>query len=369
MPVSFYQRPVGRIFFGAMVVFMAAACSRQTPAPEPVRAVKLITVGAQTLQSAVEYAGDVRAQTESRLGFQVAGKLLHRNVNVGDVVRQGQVLAQIDGQDYALAAQAAQAQVTAATTQRDLARADWQRYSMLKDRGFISGVELDRRKAQLQAAQAQLEQAQAQASAQRNQSSYAQLLAPAAGVVTAVLAEPGQVVAAGTPVVALAHAGARDVVIAVPEGARQTLALQMPVQLRLWEAADWLPGTVREIAASADAVTRTVAVKVTVGHAQQLPLGATAYVRVLPQQQVQQAITLPTTAVWQQGGASKVWLFDAASSNVHAQTVEVQGVQGNEVVVAAGLQHGMQVVATGTHVLSEGQKVMVYAPRHPESAQ
>ena len=369
MPSFFVVRPIQGLFVGAVVLGLLTACSRQAPVPEPIRAVKLIEVGAHALNPEVEYAGEVRAQIESRIGFQVTGKLVQRFVNVGDVVRKGQVLAELDGQDYVLAAQAAQAQVAAAKTQRDLAKADWERFSALKNQGFISGVELDRRRANLQSAQAQLEQAQAQASAQSNQSGYTRLLASAGSVVTSVQAEPGQVVAAGAPVVQLAHDGARDVVVAVPETARSHIKLGQMVQVRIWSQDRLLEGTVRELGASADPVTRTYAVKVKVQGADQPPLGATAYVRMqLAIKAPDDAIKLPSTAVLEQGGSSTVWEFDASTSTVHARKVEVAGVDGNEILIATGVQPGMQLVAAGTHVLTEGQKVSVYQPRYPETA-
>ncbi|WP_286999190.1 MULTISPECIES: efflux RND transporter periplasmic adaptor subunit [Comamonas] len=325
--------------------------------------------GAHASAAEVEYAGEVRAQTESRLGFQVAGKLVQRPVDVGDVVRKGQLLAELDAQDYALAAQAAQAQVAAAKTQRDLAQADWERYSALKEKGFISGVELDRRKANLQSAQAQLEQAQAQASAQSNQSSYTRLVANASGVITAVQAEPGQVVTAGAPVVQLAHDDARDVVIAVPEGVRSRVKPGQAVQVRIWAQDKTLDASVREVAASADPVTRTYTVKVQLQAGAQPPLGATAYVWMQFADHVNDTlIKLPSTVVWEQSGASMVWVFDRQSSSVHARKVEVAGVDGNDVVIAAGVEKGMQLVAAGTHVLTEGQKVSIYQPRHPDAA-
>ena len=355
--------------FACVLVAVVCGCSRKEVTPEPIRAVKLIEIGSHGRNAAVEYAGDVRAQTESRLGFQVAGKLRQRWVNVGDVVKKGQVLAEVEAQDYVLAAQAAQAQVAAAQTQRDLAQADWTRFSALKDKGFISGVELDRRHANVQAAQAQLQQAQAQAAAQNNQRTYTRLVADAAGVVTAVQAEPGQVVAAGVPVVQLAHDGARDVVIAVPEAAYSQVQVGQPVQVRLWSQADVLGGSVREVAASADPVTRTYAVKVKVLGQQQPTLGATAYVRMQKLEEgLPGVMLLPSTAVGEQGGSSVVWEFDSTSSTVHARKVEVVGVDGNDVLIGNGLREGMQLVSAGTHVLTEGQKVSVYQPRYPEAA-
>lgn len=369
MPSSIVVRPFQGLFVGVVVLGLLAACSRQAPAPEPIRAVKLIEVGLHAVNAEVEYAAEVRAQTESRLGFQVAGKLVQRLVNVGDVVRKGQLLAELDGQDYALAAQAAQAQVAAAKTQRDLAKADWERFSALKSQGFISGVELDRRRANWQSAQAQLEQAQAQASSQNNQSGYTRLLASAAGVITSVQAEPGQVVAAGSPVVQLAHDGPRDVVFAVPEGARSQIKQGQAVQVRIWSQDSLLAGAVREVGASADPVTRTYAIKVALQGAEQPALGATAYVRMHQSNpEKSDAIKLPSTAVREQGGTSMVWEFDSNTSTVHARKVEIAGVDGNDVVIAAGVQPGMRLVAAGTHVLTEGQKVSIYQPRHSEAA-
>lgn len=371
MTFSLFVRPFQGLFACALVLGMLSACSRSAPEAEPVRAVKLVQVRVERARAEVEYAGEVRAQTESRLGFQVAGKLLRRVVNAGDVVQKGQLLAELDGQDYALAAQAAQAQVSAAKTQRDLAQADWQRFSALKDQGFISGVELDRRRANLQAAQAQLEQAQAQASTQNNQSSYTRLLANASGVITSVQAEPGQVVAAGSPVVVLAHDGPRDVVVAVPEGAIHQVRKGQAVQLRLWAQDALAQGVVREVGASADPVTRTYQVKVAVKEGVAPALGATAYVRMQsePVDAAAEVIRLPSTAVMERSGKTVVWVFDAPTSTVHTREVEVAGVNGNHVVIAKGLDKGMQLVATGTHVLSEGQKVSIYQPRHPDAAQ
>ncbi len=161
-------------------------CSKPEVLPEPVRSVKLMSVGAAGQSFANEYAGDVRARNEARLGFRVAGKLSARPAEVGQRVRAGQVLAQLDTSDYQLAEQAAQAQVQAATTQRDQAAADLKRFAALREQNFISGAELERRETTLKAAQAALDQAQAQNSVQRNQRGYTTLVAERAGVVVGV---------------------------------------------------------------------------------------------------------------------------------------------------------------------------------------
>ena len=352
-----------RMAVAVVATALLAACGKAPSPAEPVRAVKLITVAQGTYASGYEYAGEVRARVESRLGFRVGGKITQRAVEPGQRVARGQLLAQLDARDYQLAADAARAQVSSATTQRDLAAADLKRYQGLRDQGFISAAEIERRTAQLKAAQATLDQARAQLSSQGNQAGYTQLVADAPGVVTGVDAEVGQVVAAGTPVVRLAQDGPRDVVFAVPEDRVAAVRPGQAVDVRAWAGGAPMTGTVREVAASADPVTRTFAVKVAVAE-NAPPLGATVY--VLPRQggaQGQPVIKLPTSALRQEAQGSAVWVYDAASGTVRSQPVQVATADGNDAVIAAGLAPGMQVVVTGVHVLSPGQKVTVYQPK------
>lgn len=353
-------------YVGALAAaLLLAACSRPAPPEEPVRSVKLLAVGVGALQSSLEYSGEVRARVESRLGFRVAGKIVQRQAELGQRVRAGQVLAQLDPRDYQLAAEAARAQVASATTQRDLAAADLKRYQALKDQNFISGAELERRESSLKAAQATLDQARAQLASQGNQAGYTTLVADVSGVVTGVDAEPGQVVAAGTPVVRIAQDGPRDVVFNVPEDKVGQIAAGSEVAVRGWAGSASMAGHVREVAASADAATRTFQVKVSIDGADAPALGSTVYVtpKALSHAGIP-AIKLPTSALRQEGQATAVWVYDAASSTVKSQVVQIATADGNEAVVASGLAPGMQVVATGVHVLSPGQKVVVYQPKN-----
>ena len=146
------------ILFFALILGIAA-CSPKQESPEPIRSVKLWTVGSTDLNVQGEYAAEVRARTESRLGFRVGGKILMRQAEPGQRVQAGQVLAEVDVQDYALAAQAAQALAIGARAQRDLAASDYKRYEALLAQNFISAAELERRSAVLKAAQSSLDQA------------------------------------------------------------------------------------------------------------------------------------------------------------------------------------------------------------------
>jgi multidrug efflux system membrane fusion protein len=367
MPTPSLRPLSGLVVLSAVLVL--AGCSKPAPPEEPVRAVKVLTVGAQDFGASYEFAGEVRARVESRLGFRVGGKIVQRQAEVGQRVRAGQLLAQLDPQDYRLAADAARAQVQSAQTNRDLAAADFKRFATLKDQGFISGAELERRESTLKAAQASLEQAQAQLNSQGNQAAYTNLTADAAGVVTAVEAEPGQVVTSGTPVVRVAQDGGRDAVFSVPEDKVAAIRTGSDVSVRAWAQNAELSGKVREVAASADPVTRTFAVKVALDAASAPPLGATVYLTpaALAHAGVQ-VLKLPTSALRQEGQGSAVWVLDEANMTVRSQPVVVATADGNEAVIASGLQPGMKVVSAGVHVLSPGQKVTLYKSRDVAAA-
>jgi len=351
------------------------ACSKPAPAPEPVRAVKTIIVEPASAGATFDYAGEIRARVESKLSFRVAGKLLERSVDPGAVVRPGQVLARLDARDLRLGQESALAAVTGAEVNLHLAEADFRRYRDLRDQGFISSAELERRETSLKVARAQLVQARAQSGVQGNQAAYAALVADAGGVVTGVDAEPGMVVSAGTPVLRVAHDGPRDVVFSVPEdkvAAMQALASQGgSVEVRLWGAAGGkITARLREVAASAEPTTRTYLVKADLSGAA-LPtvrLGQTATVSVAAPRRDGVA-RVPLSALREDHGRSTVWVVDPATMTTVAREVKIGGADGNDAVVIAGLASGDRVVTAGVHVLSPGQKVRLYAdPEAPIAA-
>lgn len=354
------------LLFVLALATLLAACSKADPAPDPVRAVRTVTVTSQTAGGSFEYAGEVRARTESRLGFRVGGKMLRRAVDLGDAVKAGQVLAQLDPQDLRLGQDAARAVVAVAQASFDQNAADFKRYKDLHDQGFIGAAELERRESALKTARAQLDQAKAQSGVQGNQAAYATLVADASGVVTGIDAEPGMVVAAGAPILRLAHDGPRDLVFSVPEdkvGLVKAMASQPGAfRVKLWGAsAAPLPATLREISASADPATRTFLVKVDIGGgaATGVRLGQTAAVELaLPP--TAGVMKLPLSALREEQGLSAVWLVDPASMTVRSQAVQVAGADGNDAVIAGGLAPGQIVVTAGVHVLSPGQKVRFY---------
>ncbi len=358
------------LWVAALLTALLTGCGKQSAAPEPERAVRTQLVSAGSASASHEYAAEVKARVESRLSFRVPGKLLTRAVNLGDTVKAGQVLARIDARDLKLAQAAATAAVAAARTNRDQAGADYKRFVDLQRQGFISAAELERRDSAFKAAQAQLEQAKAQADVQVNQAGYAELVADGAGVVTGVEAEPGQVLAAGTPVVRVALDGPRDIVFAVPEDqivrAKAAGSLPGALKVRLWGGTETFPLKLREVAAAADPVTRTFLIKADAGKLD-VKVGQSATV-VLQLPPVPGVVKLPLSAVLQQAGKTSVWVLDGASMTVKAVPVQVGGADGNEVVIAGGLTAGQEVVVAGVHVLNPGQKVKRYVPPRTTAA-
>jgi membrane fusion protein, multidrug efflux system len=345
---------------------LLTACSKPETAPDPIRAVRTMTIAPQSTAGTYEYAAEVKPRIESRLSFRVGGKMVKRLVNVGDTVKAGQVLAQLDPQDLRLGQDAAVAAVASAQANLDQTAADFKRYKELNGQGFIGKAELDKRESAVKTARATLTQAQAQSNVQGNQATYAALVADVSGVVTAVDLEPGMVAAAGTPVVRVAQDGHRDVVFAVPED-RVNLVKALAGQpgrfkVKLWDANSApLNATIREIAAAADPVTRTFLVKADVGQITQtgVRLGQTATV-VMELPPTSGITKLPLSALREEQGRSTVWLLDKPSMTVKVQPVTLAGADGNQAVITAGLAPGQVVVTAGVHVLNPGQKVKLY---------
>lgn len=351
---SRFQLTTGFLLLGSTLLL--AACNKAPPPVEKPRPVKLITVGAASVQGQVELAGEVRARTESVLGFRVPGKIITRQVEAGQRVRKGDVLAKLDPRDYALAQSSAESQVAAAQADLEVAQAEYRRYQELRGKNFVSELDLDRKRVAAAAAEARLAGVKSGATLEGNRLEDAVLRADADGVVIGVLADAGEVVAAGQPVVSLALDGAREVAVEFPED-RTPLARLGRAEVSLWaQPGVKYPAQLRELAAAADPVTRTFRARYSVhAPAGALALGQSATVRlVLPAQKG--GTRLPTTALVEDHGQTRVWQFDPVAGVIRSVPVKVAGIDGNEVIVA-GLTSGAQVVVAGVHVLSEGQKV------------
>ena len=357
-----------RAAFVLVASLLLAACSPPAPTGEDVRPIRAVTVSPLAASTAAELAGEVKPRVETRVGFQVTGRIARRLVDVGQTVREGQTLATLDPADYQLGLAAARAQVAAAQVDRDQQRLDYKRFEELSRQGFISGAELERRKASLDAADARLSQALAQADVSGNQAAYSTLRAPAEGVVTGIDAEAGQVVAAGQSVVRIARNGEKEVLVSIPEGQLEALRQITEVRVRMWASDRELRGKVREIAPMADPSTRTYPARVTlIGAPGSVALGMSAtvsFVAPLPSS----VITLPLQSLFKEGETTFVWLLDRREMTVKRSPIKLASVSGNDVVIASGVAPGDTVVTAGVHLLKPGQKVKLLDAGGPAAA-
>jgi RND family efflux transporter MFP subunit len=353
-------------FSVAMPLLVLAGACAEKPVESPLPPLVVTqAVAAGDARSLATFAGEVRARSESALGFRVGGKITERLVDVGTAVKPGTPLARMDARDLQLGSAAAKSQLAMAQADLTQAQADYARYSDLFQKKFVSAAEIDKRKAALDVAEARLAQAKAQLDVADNQNTYAVLAADRAGVITTVEADAGQVVAAGQTVVRLARDGEKEVLITVPENRLPEVQSARDIEVTLWAAQNArYAGKIREIAPNADAVTRTYAVRIAVpGADAAMRLGMTATV-VMRQAAAQEVMVLPLTALYQQGEKTALWVVDAAKDGTHAvrlAPVTVGVFREDTVTITGGVKSGDTVVTAGVHKLTAGQKVRLAA--------
>ena len=350
---SIFRVLVSGLFAAGLVV----GCGAEPAEVEPARPV-LVTHPSAAADGFSSLAGEIRAREESPLSFRIGGKLVERRVDVGDHVKQGDVLATLDAGDLQARARAARAQLAAAEAELGRARADRARFATLADQQLVSRSTMDAQDAATVAAQGQVDAARAELQVAGNQAGYSQLRAPADGVIAMRQAEAGEVVGAGQPVFTLAADGRREVVFAVPEGAIDTIKPGQAVQVELWShlGKRW-PGRVREIAPAADPASRTFAARATIdAPAGTLDLGQSA--RVYFAANDGSSLSVPLSALQRVGeDGVAVFVVDPVTSTLKLQPIGVGPYGSERAPVTSGLAPDAWVVAAGGHLLREGQKV------------
>jgi RND family efflux transporter MFP subunit len=350
------MRPRDRFAALSLVLLLAGCEAATAPAPTSERPVQVQRVAFESENSAREFVGVVRARYETDVGFRVAGKIVTRLVGVGDRVHSGDVVARLDAQDLQLQTESAAAELRAAESNLAQTAADHERYTALRTRGFASVADFDRKKLAKDEADGRLERAKRALDLARNQLAYAELKADADGVITATLAEPGQVVAVGQAVVRLAHRGEKEAVVALPESwlgeARKAHAT-----VRLWHDRDRrFAATLRELSPAADPASRTYAARFTMTDADDtVALGMTATVALALGSDAPVA-RLPLAAILNRGTGPTVYVVDQNGSLVQ-RPVAVLAFTESAAIVSSGLSAGDQVVTLGAQKLEAGLKV------------
>ena len=341
--------------FIAMAAFLSA-CEKPVEPPLPPRPALVVIVGKSTASNAMVLVGEVKSRFESNQGFRIKGKIIERKVDVGNLVKKGQILARLDASDTNLNATAAQADVRAAEANYALAKAEVERQRQLVNKKFISQSALDKYEAELKTTSARVNQAKAQAAVSGNQSRYTVLAADRDGVITQIRAEPGQVVDAGEMVAQITDTKQIEVLVAVPESRMASLKIGDLVTIKLWaDRAKTYTGKVREIAPAANSATRAFDVRVSITDADDaVKLGMTAGVSF--GRDVANEIIIPASALTQVGSKTSVWVI-SKNGIAHPQQVTAGQYTEAGVAITSGLQAGEMVAIAGVHTLMNGQKV------------
>ncbi|MDX8444210.1 efflux RND transporter periplasmic adaptor subunit [Mesorhizobium captivum] len=342
-----------------LLIASLAACSRsEEKPPEIIRPVLSMVVEAKTVET-FGFAGSIEPQYSADLAFRLLGRVVSRDVKVGDIVTKGTTIAALDPTALELAVQASKADLSNAQAQFANAAASEDRQRQLLASANTSQAVFDAAQQARQAAAAGVERANAALAKSQEQLGYARLFSDFDGVVTAVGAEVGQTVSPGQTVVTVARTDPREAVVDIPDQLTGELTVGTPFQIILQS----LPtitteAKLREIAPQAEGSTRTRRVRLTLTDPPSaFRLGST--ITATRMTKVAPTITLPISALLEKDGAEKVWIVDPQSSSVSAREIRIAAKNGGTFTVASGLEAGMRIVTAGVHSLSEGQKVKV----------
>lgn len=346
---------------------LLAACGEDTPVAPEIRPVRTLAVEPAPLEDDRQAVGEIKPRLEIDVGFRIAGKLLARTVDVGALVEKGTVLARLDDQDSRNKLKSAEADLRSAEASLEQAVSTEQRQSKLLKSGATTRANYDNAVRELRAAESSVESAKASLALARDQIAYSELRADIDGIVTAVGAEPGQVVNTGQMIVRLAPPVDKDAVFDVAEsalrGGKPTEPIVVVVTL-LSDPSIGTEGRVREVSPVADPATRTFQVKVELQDPPpQMRFGSAVFGRLKALSAP--VVMLPGSAIFEKDGKPAVWIYDAGSRTVKLKPVGVGRFETDRVIIADGLAKGDVVVTAGVHRLREGQEVRLIGEPKP----
>lgn len=347
------------ILYILIPVVMLSACNRIETKPQEIPAVKTVKVISADAGMTLVFASEIQPRYQSELAFRVGGKLLSRKVQLGSRVKEGEILAHLDPADLKLSAAASQAQVASIEADYVYASSELARYRQLLKHKYISAAAYEVKKSARDVALAKLKAAKAQAAVSANQANYANLVADFDGVITSVNVDPGQIVAAGQPIMKLARTEALDAVINVAENQIQAVRNAKYIDISLWtNPGKVYQGKIREIAGAADIASRTYEVKIQIEKPDnELKLGMTATVVIHGENEADSTSTLiPLTALMDAGKHPSVFVI-RKDNHVNMRPVTVAQYREKDALISTGLKPGEKLVAIGVYKLRDGEKV------------
>ncbi len=322
-----------------------------------VRPVRTASVERPPAGASASFTGRIEAEDRAALAFRIAGRLAERDVGVGARVGQDQIVAQLEPQDQLNALRSAKAGLAAARGRLTQADNHFLRQEHLLARNVTTRADFEAAEQARRAAQSQVEAAEAQVHNSEELVSFTTLSADAPGVVTAVGAEPGEVVEAGRMIVALARRDGRDAVFDVPADVLRAGSGDLAVSVSLpGEPGTIIPGRVREVAPQADPVTRSFQVRVGLADPPASWRLGTSVIGTIGRAE-DTLLAVPASALVQRNGKTSVFIVDPKTSTVASRAVVVVRHNPVTALIADGLSAGESVVSAGAGLLQEGQKV------------
>lgn len=344
-----------KIFLPIILAMIFTGCGKENVEVEKIPYVKTQKISPANVNTENIYSGVVRGRYQTNMAFQVGGKILSRNVEVGNFVRRGDLLFTLDAKDILQQANQADSQVSAAEAQLKLAETNLKRYSQLFSENAISAAMLDQYQTNYDAAVANYKNAQALSKQSHNALDYTNLFSTADGVISAINVEVGQVVSAGQIILTLVQNDELEVEINIPENKLSEVKIGTPCEISFWANTEKVAGVVREISPMADSTSKTYRVKISLQNLREdINLGMTASA-IFPAKNLN-GVILPLSAIYQTGENSQVWIV-TAENKAALKNVTVQDFSNNEVLVS-GLNAGEIVITAGVHKLREGQEVI-----------
>ena len=328
------------------------------PAEAQVRPARVIEISYHLRGRSTVMAGTVVPRIEATFGFRVAGKIVERLVDVGATVHQGQVIARLDPADYRLAVDNARAALASADADWHRAKADHERYQALRNTAAYMAQTMETRQSAAMTAQARVDQARSQLATAENNLAYTVLHADATGVVTAVVAEVGQVMAQGQGVVKVARTDELEILVGVPENRLAAMRQVPEATFELWsDKGKKYAARLRELSPSADPVTRTYPARFTVVERPAfIGLGMTATL-TFERADLAPVANVPLSAIFQHGTQPAVWVVDRATGEVSLRDVTIARWRDDTAAILSGVKQGELVATAGVHKLEPGQKV------------
>jgi RND family efflux transporter MFP subunit len=343
--------------FTLLGLVLLAAGGATPPPPEEIRPVRTVVATAQAEGESVSLTGHIRARTEESLAFRIDGRMIARHVDVGAVVKAGDLIAELDSLPQQDALRAAKAKLVAAQAALHEAGNNLERQRFLVDKGWSTKVQYDATERAYLSAAADVDASAALLHTAQDQLGYTNLLADASGAVIATGAEAGEVVRVGQMIITVAHDDGADAVFDVPAALFGKVSPDAVIHIALSDnPAVHTVGRVREVAPQADPVTRSYKVKVGLTEwpaAMRLGTTVTGSAPML----APGGIELPATALTMTENKPAVWVVDPKTQQVLLRPVELQRQDSSIIVVSKGLEGGEVVVTAGVHALRPGEKV------------